>query len=192
MASNITTTLLNENFPVAGVDNDSQGFRDNFNVIKGGLDNAKSEITDLQDNVARLDQDNDFDGNEIQNAETIAVSNKVNLTLSTGTPQPNNRIDWDLGSVHVIKATNDVVLNLARFTNGTECHMRLYLTGDDTDRQITIQSQGGSVATDGNAAWTGKVITVNNSSNPVVIDAITYNGGSLLLLSYVGQFTTQA
>lgn len=192
MASNINTSLLNENFPVAGVDNDSQGFRDNFNVIKSGLNNAKTEITDLQDNVARLDQDNDFDGNEIQNAETITVSRKVNTSLSTGTPETTHRIDWDLGSVHVIQATNDVILNLARFTNNTECRMRLYLTGDNTDRQVTIGSQGGSVATDGNAAWTGKVITVNNSSNPVVIDATSYNGGTLVLLSYVGQFTTQA
>ena len=192
MASNISTTLLNENFPVAGIDNDSQGFRDNFNVIKSGLDNASTEITDLQDNVARLDQDNDFDGNELQNAETVTVSNKINTSLSTGTTEVTHRIDWDLGSVHVIQAANDVTLNLARFTNGTECRMRLYLTGDNTDRQVTIQSQGGSVATDGNAAWTGKVITVNNSSNPVVVDASTYNGGSLVLLSYVGQFTTQA
>ncbi len=32
MASNITTTNLDENFPVAGRDNDSQGFRDNFSI----------------------------------------------------------------------------------------------------------------------------------------------------------------
>ena len=194
MASNINTSLLNENFPVAGIDNDSQGFRDNFNVIKGGLDNAKTEITDLQDNVARLDQDNDFDGNELQNAETITVSNKINTGLSTGTTDVTHRIDWDLGSVHIIQATNDVTLNLARFTNTTECRMRLYLTGDGTARQVTIASQGGSVAIDGSTGWTSNtnIVTVTNSSNPVVIDAATYNGGSLVLLSYVGQFTTQA
>jgi len=192
MASNINTSLLNENFPVAGVDNDSQGFRDNFNVIKGGLDNAKTEITDLQDNVARLDQDNDFDSNELTNGQLITISNKINTALSTGTTEVTHRLDWDLGSVHIVKATNDVTLNLARFTNNTECRMRLYLTADNTDRQITIGSQGGSVATDGNAAWSGRVLTVNNASNPVVLDAVSYNGGNLVMVSYVGQFTTQA
>ena len=194
MASNINTSLLNENFPVAGIDNDSQGFRDNFNVIKGGLDNAKTEITDLQDNVARLDQDNDFDGNELQNAELISISNKVNTSLSTGTTEVLHRIDWDLGSVHVIQAANDVTLNLARFTNNTECRMRLYLTGDGTQRTVTIGSQGGSVAIDGNTGWTSNtnIVTVSNSANPIIIDAATYNGGSLIFLSYVGQFTTQA
>ena len=34
MASNITYTTIDEQFPVAGQDNDSQGFRDNFSIIK--------------------------------------------------------------------------------------------------------------------------------------------------------------
>ena len=45
MASNIVDTTIDETYPVAGVENDSQGFRDNFNiptnrcvVIKNGID----------------------------------------------------------------------------------------------------------------------------------------------------------
>ena len=34
MASNINTNTIDENYPVAGIDNDSQGFRDNFTSIK--------------------------------------------------------------------------------------------------------------------------------------------------------------
>ena len=34
MASNINETGVNKDYPVAGQDNDSQGFRDNFNIIK--------------------------------------------------------------------------------------------------------------------------------------------------------------
>ena len=48
MASNINTTNINRNFPVQGVDNPSQGFRDNFNNIASMLDIAAAEITDLQ------------------------------------------------------------------------------------------------------------------------------------------------
>ena len=50
MASTISTVGFNAAFPVAGVDNDSQGFRTNFNVTKVALEQAATgEITTLQD-----------------------------------------------------------------------------------------------------------------------------------------------
>ena len=67
--SNINFASINENFPVAGADNDTQVFRDNFDSIKTGLSTAKNEITDLQDNVVRTDTDNDLNGRIIQNAK---------------------------------------------------------------------------------------------------------------------------
>lgn len=48
MSSNITTTGINVNFPVSGLSNNSQGFRDNFLAIRNALDAARSEIIDLQ------------------------------------------------------------------------------------------------------------------------------------------------
>lgn len=53
MASNIVDTTIDETYPVAGVDNDSQGFRDNFNIIKSNFVAAKAEITELQSNADR-------------------------------------------------------------------------------------------------------------------------------------------
>jgi hypothetical protein len=48
MASNITTSGININFPVGGLNNSSQGFRDNFLAIKNALNIANVEITTLQ------------------------------------------------------------------------------------------------------------------------------------------------
>ena len=42
MASNIISSTIDGTYPVAGVDNDTQGFRDNFTVIKTGLATAES------------------------------------------------------------------------------------------------------------------------------------------------------
>ena len=42
MASSIDTTTIDANYPVAGIDNDSQGFRDNFNSIKTNITTAGS------------------------------------------------------------------------------------------------------------------------------------------------------
>ena len=60
MASNINTTNINESYPVAGVDNDSQGFRDNFATIKNNFVSAKAEIESLQDNTAKTNANNNF------------------------------------------------------------------------------------------------------------------------------------
>ena len=48
MASNINFESINIDFPIAGVAQSSQGFRDNYGIIKNSLSSAKSEIEDLQ------------------------------------------------------------------------------------------------------------------------------------------------
>ena len=58
MASNIDNTSIDSTFPVAGQDNDSQGFRNNFNTIKNNFTAAKNEIEDLQTNTANTNRNN--------------------------------------------------------------------------------------------------------------------------------------
>ena len=48
MASNIDNTSIDATYPIAGQDNDSQGFRNNFSTIKNNFTAAKSEIEALQ------------------------------------------------------------------------------------------------------------------------------------------------
>jgi hypothetical protein len=52
MPSTINPNNIDTTYPIAGQDNDTQGFRDNFRNIKNNLNTAKFEITDLQANVA--------------------------------------------------------------------------------------------------------------------------------------------
>jgi len=49
--SNINPNNINVAYPAAGQDNDSQGFRDNFNSIKNNLQFAKTEIEGLRTDV---------------------------------------------------------------------------------------------------------------------------------------------
>lgn len=51
MSSTINTSAINVNYPVPGVNNNSQGFRDNFAAIKNSLNTASTEITNLQQSV---------------------------------------------------------------------------------------------------------------------------------------------
>jgi hypothetical protein len=50
MASNINPNTINITYPIAGQDNDTQGFRDNFSNIKNNFAVASAEISALQAN----------------------------------------------------------------------------------------------------------------------------------------------
>ena len=76
MPSNIDNTSIDATFPVAGQDNDSQGFRNNFNTIKNNFTAAKNEIEDLQTNTAKLNTSNNFLGNDLTGANLIGNSEK--------------------------------------------------------------------------------------------------------------------
>lgn len=81
MASNIVSTTIDATFPVAGVDNDTQGFRDNFSIIKDNFAAAKAEIDTLQSDTAKLTGPNNFRGNNIISAKLkgsgVAVSSPM-------------------------------------------------------------------------------------------------------------------
>jgi hypothetical protein len=76
MTSQINFGAITTSYPVAGEDNDSQGFRDNFTAIAAGLAVAKTELTQLQNSsVLRADLatnttavQNDLNGSTIANA----------------------------------------------------------------------------------------------------------------------------
>jgi len=58
--SNINVGNIDATYPIAGQDNDSQGFRDNFAAIKTALNTASIEITALELNSANLTGTNVF------------------------------------------------------------------------------------------------------------------------------------
>ena len=78
MASSISVTNIDATYPVAGQDNDSQGFRDNFSQIKTQLTTASTEITSLQANKASTNATTSFNGHDVGQANLIDWSQKVN------------------------------------------------------------------------------------------------------------------
>jgi len=90
MTSQINYASIVTTYPVAGIDNDSQGFRDNFTTISAGLAVAKSEITALQNNavlVAGLD------------SGTATVNNMLGSTIYNGLYKAFYGVYFDGGSV---------------------------------------------------------------------------------------------
>ena len=80
MSSTVTnySNQINVNFPVAGEDNDSQGFRSNFSRIQSAFLSASKELTELQTNSVSLNDQNDFGNNVIKRAALQGGSEVVN------------------------------------------------------------------------------------------------------------------
>jgi hypothetical protein len=143
MTSQIITSTLDEDFPVAGVDNDSQGFRDNFSVIKNALDTAASEISELQGTTAKLgsNENNNFLSGVISN---VQLSNAY-LIAKTETTNTVNVIDSDY--FRILKSSNQpLVINWPDNSNENYIKIRLEITATGGQRTIAFNNgiSGGS------------------------------------------------
>ena len=71
MTSQVNPNIIDGTYPIAGQDNDSQGFRDNFTNTKNNFQAVYDEITDLQAKavlksaLTTTTLSNDFTNNEI-------------------------------------------------------------------------------------------------------------------------------
>lgn len=88
---NINSAGIRGDYPVAGEDNDTQGFRDNFSLIKENTTYVTSALTALNDETAKTTSNNDFNGFTVQNANLQnvtshgkegTISGAVNIGLS--------------------------------------------------------------------------------------------------------------
>jgi len=192
MASNINSMGIDEFFPIAGQDNDSQGFRDNFNIIKNSLSTAKTEITSLQDNSADTTQTNNFNNNIIMNANLLSTTEFV-YTVQNATEQTN--IYWNNGNYQVIQAGNDILITLSGWptdiygNDGIDrlAKLRLAISGDGNARTITFNDASGrSIRVP--STWPTP-FQVTNTDRPKIVDFWTTDA-LVLYADYVGEFGT--
>lgn len=186
MTSQIVSATIDENYPVAGQDNDSQGFRNNFSIIKDGLATANSEITNLQLTSPKLNVANNFNGTLIDNAQTNRLFGTVfSITQTTGTTV----VDYANGEYQIIGVGGNHSLRFTGFPqaesgNGKYSKIRLELKPVGT-----VPSQGWNVSllAAGGGSVTGTVGFDQVGENPVinigndptlatVIEAWTTNG----------------
>ena len=189
MASNIDDVSINSAYPVAGQDNDSQGFRDNFGTIKSNFVASKAEIEALQDNTAKKNEANNFLGNNISNANLVDVSEELN---AGGTVQASQNIDFQFSPVQTFIISGDVTLTTTGWPeSGKVGKIRVILVNDGTTRTLTIGTEAGSTLkyhNDWPYSSPKNEISVTNDTNPIVIDFWTYNAGSTIFVKYDGTY----
>ena len=171
--SNINFAGINENFPVAGQDNDTQVFRDNFDGIKTALSTAKTEITDLQDNVLRSDTDNDLNGSLIQNAklqnnfDVVLEGQVFDAGLTTYT------IDFENGSYQIFTLNNSsMTFDFLNFpTDGSKlARVTIELYSLDGNPKTVNFSLSGSGADAIKKNGFSLPITVTSQTNPTILE----------------------
>lgn len=117
------TSLINPNnidgaYPVAGQDNNSQGFRDNFTNTKTNFQYAADEITDLQ-NKAVLKAaltggtlNNDMNGSVLSN---VQLQDTSQTRVALGTLSGSITINYAAGSYQTLTTSGDISLNFINF-----------------------------------------------------------------------------
>ena len=79
--SSINPNNIDGTYPIAGQDNDSQGFRDNFTNIKNNFTFAYDELTDLQSKAVLKSA---LNGSTLDNTLTYTSLNTSGNVLATG------------------------------------------------------------------------------------------------------------
>jgi len=113
MASNIVPSNISPTFPVAGQDNSSQGFRDNFSAIKQNFSQAKIEIEAMQTNKANLNASSNFTDNEVSRAKFKDTSETVYAhgSVSSGSVTLNH----ENGHYQTLTITADATFTFLNF-----------------------------------------------------------------------------
>jgi hypothetical protein len=149
--STINTNPINVNYPVPGINNNSQGFRDNFQNIKLNLDAAASEITDLQNKAvlkAALANTAGFINNDMANT---LISNASTRSFRSTTYNLGNAlsgtvlVNASLADVFYGNVSNNVTLQFGSWAP-TDTQQIIYLQlgkpvanpGDDTNYNINF------------------------------------------------------
>ncbi len=206
MTSNINYAAINENFPVAGQDNDTQVFRDNFDTIKTSFQTAYTEVTALQAATEGLALDaydeveagvygSNFNNRIIHSA---VLQNSFERKFDGGNITAPLTIDYENGNYQVYRIGANTTIDFLNFPDDASVPSKngkvtLELYGDGTARTVTFSTSGGTVIKK-NATFPAPFTLTSaeaaaGAGNPVIIE-VWKNKSDRLFLNYVGQFSS--
>jgi len=168
MTSQISTYSgnINATFPVAGQDNDSQGFRDNFASIKSALTEANTEVSALQTVVVTTADlatqstpvTNNFQNSVISNAGFTKLSGvfygpNTHVTTNTNVDLSNGPIQKFIIAGNVTLTFTDWPSN-SNYLNATYSTVRVMLYGDQLNSYTVTLSTANSGTLVPATGWT--------------------------------------
>lgn len=196
MASNINDTGVNADYPVAGQDNDSQGFRDNFSIIKDNFVATKAEIESLQSTTAQGVTYNSETGTNNFLNKNITGANFINNTeayYAGGTVTSSQNVNLNNGYYQDFTVGADITLTLASWNAdaGKTGKVRVYVKNDGVARTITFASNAGAGTIKTGPSWP----TNDNTAlidlpvtRTYVFEFVSFDSGSTVYAEYLGIF----
>jgi hypothetical protein len=197
VTSAINYTIINENFPVPGQDNDTQTFRDNFNSIKNNFREAKDEITNLQTNTAKTNTTNDFKWNTVSK---VKFQNNIDTVFDFGGPMSAaalpQEVNFENGPYQVLRLATNFVLTFKGFpgdptniettkTGVGKVTMEIY-SDSTTARTITFSTSGGAIIK--KSSNFPVTLTADSTTNPTIIE-IWRRSNNFIFINYLGKFS---
>jgi len=183
MTSAINPNNIDGAYPVAGQDNNSQGFRDNFTNTSTNFQFAADEITDLQNNAVLKSAltgtvlNNNMLGSILSNAQLQDISETV---VPLGTVSGSVAINYSLGSYQTLITNGPVSLTFNNFSAaGTASTVVVQVTISNTAHTLTVPA---AVYVSSPTTVTSRGIQGLNTSTGVISFAS--------LGTYAFQFTT--
>lgn len=142
MTSNINPNNIDGAYPVAGQDNNSQGFRDNFTNTSTNFQYAADEITDLQNKAVLKSAltgstlNNNMQGSILSNAQLQNMSQTV---VPLGTLAGTVTVNYTLGSYQTLTTNGPISLSFINWHNpGVETTVVVQVTVASTAHTIQL------------------------------------------------------
>jgi hypothetical protein len=142
--SNVDTVGLNENFPTPGINNPSQGLRDNFAKIKSTFGQVSVELTQLRNYVLRkldegeiFDHDNDVKYNKLYRAQLQSYSETF---YDIGQADTVVNVNFLNGNFQKVTLTKTADLSLGGFPSSHNAvgRLTLWITCNNVAHRISL------------------------------------------------------
>lgn len=190
MASNINPNNIDTTYPIAGQDNDSQGFRDNFTNIKTNFGYAETELDDLQAKgifksaLTGTTLDNDMAGALVENMKTQAFrATRIALGSVTGTAT----IDYSAGQWYTVTTSGSISLaftNIPASSNASWFNVRINVANvaHTVTLPATVGASGAAQSVAGIQGISSNIITFAETGT-YEFEFHTDDGGTTIYLS---------
>lgn len=186
MTSSIVPGNIDGTYPVAGQDNSSQGFRDNFTAVKNNFTEAKSEIEDLQDNKASTDANASFNDFVVTRA---TLKDCAETVFAHGTASGAITLNHENGHYQTLTTSGSVSLALTNFPSAALGRIMLDITYASTAHTLTVTTA--TLAADNVTGFTaGTDIVTVSTAGRYLYEFVTPNGGTTVLMHQLGKLYT--
>lgn len=184
---------IDREYPVAGRDNNSQGFRDNFTYIQSGLKASGDAVVSLEQSSAKLNKDNNFNGVLIENAVTNQIACKVNeYTL----PYEEVSISFENGKYHIVNVASNITMVFGGWpedNTGNASDMPAYgnmlveINNTDSSNLEILLNSNNSTTLKFNGLGNPLLVPGNST---ILVEVWSASGGETVFFKNIGEFVT--